>query len=399
LSTIVAWVYSSYFNGDFASLLVYFGQDGNCDNLTQGLGVHCFGDYSAIHFANLFQVPQGAEVVYPLITRVFRLPFLAIESVSSYRIGLGFYLVALLMAILFPLLHLKYREKRNLALGPLLCIAILNVGTISSLDRGNVIAFTVPFLYLFLIRFQNNDSRIASTYLTIAAMVKPQLALFAVVFLWRSEIKTFVVFAARTAFLLIAPYLVFGSKSLSVFSDWIEETLRWSKSLPSTANFPTNYSFNRVLGSFGIEYPLFSYLWGLFFLIAISTPIVMRKRKITSSDLVKIGLVVMCVNAIVYGYYTVLLLPYWVVLLRESDVDHRIQKETNRENRSLYILLAIATAPVAWPSRWRIGDTVGAEVAFNMIPIIVTFTTFGYLISNAISSLLVSFNPRDSELK
>ena len=111
-----------------------------------------------------------------------------------------------------------------------------------------------------MIRFQDGDSKSASIYLTFATMIKPQLALFAFVFLWRNEIKALLIFSVRTVVVMTIPYLVFGAKGVSLFMDWVNETLRWSKSLPLTVNYPTNYSFNRVLNLFDAKYVIFSYV-------------------------------------------------------------------------------------------------------------------------------------------
>jgi len=380
LSAALAWIYHSYFRNDFAALLVFHGADGNCDASTQGLGVHCFGDYSAIHYSNLFKVPQGAEIVYPLVTRVFRLPFLLIESVSNYRVGLACYLVTLLLAILFPVLHAHFTGRIKLALPLWACITCLNIGTLSSLDRGNVIAFAVPFMYLFLIKFQDNYSKSASAYLTLATMVKPQLALLAIVFLWRREIKMMVFFSVSTVLIVTTPYLVFGSKSLTILREWIEETLRWSKSLSPTTNFPTNYSFNRILGVVDINAPKFSFALGFILLAGISLPIVIRRKKIDVFDLIKLSLILICMNSIVYVYYSVLLIPLWVILFTEAPNTSHAGMKLNRGNQFAPVLLALATAPLAWPSRWRIGDAVNTSGAYNMIPVLISLSVILFIV-------------------
>ena len=372
LSVAVAWIYSSYFRNDFVALLVFYGDDGNCDAVTQSFGVHCFGDYSAIHYSNLFQMPQGAETVYPLITRIFRLPFLLIESISSYRVGLVCYLTALLFAILFPVLHSRFTGRSKLKLPLWLCIACLNIGTLSSLDRGNVIAFAVPFVYMFLIKFQDSSMKSASAYLTLATMVKPQLALFAILFLWRREIKTIVLFSVTSVILVTTPYLVFGTKSVTVLKDWIDQTIKWSKSLSSTAGFPTNYSFNRILGIIDLDYTKFSLILGFALIVGISIPIKNKRIKIQTVDLIKLGLILICMNSIVYVYYSVLLVPFWVILFSEAPKTPAKEKEISGGNQFASLLLALATAPLAWPSRWRIGDDVSASGAYNVIPVLIT---------------------------
>ena len=362
--------------------------------MSQGLGLHCFGDYSAIHYSNIFQIPKGAEAVYPLVTRVFRFPFLLIETISSYRVGLASYLIALALAILFPVLHTYFKRQIMLSLPCWLSVTFLNIGMISSLDRGNMIAFAVPFMYLFLIKFQEGNSKNASVYLTLATMVKPQLALFAIVFLWRREIKTFLVFTVRTALSITAPYLVFGTKSMTFFTAWIDETINWSKSLAPTAEFPTNYSFNRILGILDINYPTFSFILGFVLLAGLSFPIIVKKKRILLVDLISLSFVVICMNSIVYIYYSVLLIPVWLLLFSKSDKIAETDHKRTRGSQFAEVLLALATAPLAWPSQWRIGNGTNESGAYNTIPILVTLGVVVLVGLTIGSNVRVMFNRR-----
>ena len=392
VSTTVAWIYLSYFNSNFSALLVFYGQDGWCDVGTQGIGVHCFGDYAGIHFANLFQVPQGPEVVYPLVTRLFRLPFFLVETLTSYRIGLVFYLSALLLAILFPILHSYFRERQDFSLGLWILVALFNLGTISSIDRGNVIAFSVPFLYLFLIRFQDGDSKTASLYLTIATIVKPQLALFAFLFLWRTEFRVLIRFSLRTVSVIFLPYLVFGTQSVLIFRGWIDDTLKWSKSLSPTADFPTNYSFNRLFGMMGLDYSMFSLLFGVALILGLSVPFIFQRRTITVEDLIKFGLIVLCMNSIVYVYYSVLIIPMWVALFSRSRNDRGLDMKSSISRKMLPVILAAASAPLAWPSRWRIGDSIGVGGAHNAVPLFITMSIAVYILVSVTVNFCELFN-------
>jgi len=395
LSVAFAWIYASYFDGNFPALLVYFGQDNNCETVTQGLGIHCFGDYSAIHFSSFFQLPQGAEVVYPLVTRIFRLPFLLIELMSGYRIGLFVYLVTLFIAIMFPAFHMSYKQRGEPALAAMYSVAGIGVGTISCLDRGNVIGFAVPFLYLFLIKFQGGNSRTAAIFLTIATLVKPQIAVFAIAFLWQSEIRVFIRFAFRTFLLLVAPYFIFGTQSLQIFGDWIRETLKWANSLPPAMNYPTNYSFNRVLGVLGVNFPIFSFLLGLFFLFGLSLPYINKKREILLDDLIKLGLVMILMNSIVYVYYMVLIVPLCALLFTTPESVNRDRTKLGNVLPVLAILLAFATVPLAWPSQWRIADTISSTTAYNQIPILVTLSMTIYIALTVVNNVLDSFKRQD----
>jgi hypothetical protein len=340
-------------------------------------------------------LPQGAEVVYPMITRIFRLPFLLIELVSGYRIGLFAYLTALFIAIIFPAFHMSYKQRGEHALTWMYLVAGIGVGTISCLDRGNVIGFAVPFLYLFLIKLQGGNSKSASTFLMIATIVKPQIAVFAIAFLWQAEIKVFLGFALRTFLLLVAPYFIFGSQALQVFGEWISETQRWANSLPPAMNYPTNYSFNRVLGVLGFDFPIFSFLLGVLFLLGLSLPYINKKKEIVVDDLIMLGLVMIFMNSIVYVYYMVLIVPLCALLFATPESVNRRELKSENVSPVLAILLALATVPLAWPSQWIIGNTVSSTTAYNQVPILVTVSMMIYIAITIASNVLNSLKRQD----
>ena len=223
-------------------------------------------------------------------------------------------------------------------------------------------------------------------------MVKPQIALFAIAFLWRREIKTFLMFFLQSLLVITAPYLVFGTKSVSVLGDWIHESMKWSKSLPPTAGFPTNYSFNRVLSLVDSDNIRFSYVVGLIFLVALTIPLIIKNSKIERVDLLNLSLVILCMNSIVYVYYSVLLIPICVILFAQPEESPELRNRRRFGTRFVPILLALATAPLAWPSRWKIGDVVSADNSYNLIPLIITLGVVGYTGATIVSNFLTLSN-------
>ena len=375
ISGVIAWIYTSYFKGSYATLLVFFGQDGNCETASQGLGIHCFGDYSAIHFNSLWDKPIGAELVYPVITRVFRLPFLFIENLTNYRVGLYFYLAALFVAAIFPVVHHCINNKNQQYRTSLIFLATINIGLISTLDRGNVIGFAVPCLYMFLLNFRKNLFSKAGWWLVLASAVKPQIAIFAIAFLWASEFRVFFYSIIRVITLLTVPFSVFGLKGFGYFQDWLVETQKWSSSLLPSSNFPSNYSFNKIIGIFGSNFSEFSFLLGIFLIVVISVRHwrTGKGAKVSSIDLVQLGLIMTCMNSIVYVYYTVLLIPLLTLLLQPNVRDEALGDGERRVATLLASLIAFAMAPLAIPSRWILSDQAGEAGAFNQIPTLVVF--------------------------
>ena len=164
--------------------------DGWCDPSTQGVGSHCFGDYSQIHFwAELGFNAWGRDPSVPgsSYSPMGWMPAMIFERlgthVGSDRVGLLGYLAAALVCLLVPAVWAGLgRPARRLPL-TLILIGLASAPVVITLDRGNTVAFAVPFLLLVAVGLGREDWRLVGVGVVGAALIKPQFALLAIILL------------------------------------------------------------------------------------------------------------------------------------------------------------------------------------------------------------------------
>ena len=136
----------------------------------EGIGTHCFLDYYEGEFA-----PN-----YPPASKWIFQPFVAIEKVTGSALtALYFWLIASALALLTPL---WWATRRQPALRwPLLVLGVASSAFAGPLDRGNSVAFVVPFLLLFAVGTLRSVPAMAITGIVGAAVIKPQYAVLLIV--------------------------------------------------------------------------------------------------------------------------------------------------------------------------------------------------------------------------
>jgi hypothetical protein len=135
-----------------------------------GIGTHCFLDYYEGEFAANY--PPASKWVFK--------PFVAIEKLTgSSLIGLYSWLVASALALLAPL---WWATRRQGSLRwPVLVLAVASSAFAGPLDRGNSVAFVVPFLLAFAAGTLRTVPAMAVTGIVGAAVIKPQYAVLLIV--------------------------------------------------------------------------------------------------------------------------------------------------------------------------------------------------------------------------
>ena len=173
----ILWVYGSYFKGDPYSYISFAGEDGWCDPTSEALGVHCFGDYSAIRFTGFLDQVSGPESVYLPLSRIATF-FVSIPiSLLGFQIGITLSAVLIYFILVGGTIRLtdgKISPMMGLYLG--LCLPV-----VVAVDRLN----TIWLAYLLLLAALATSKR---TYFPIilvllAALVKPIFCLFVYPFL------------------------------------------------------------------------------------------------------------------------------------------------------------------------------------------------------------------------
>jgi hypothetical protein len=375
-----AWVLRQYFDLDVGSLLVFPGRDSNCQVGKESVGIHCFGDFSAIRFESLLNRPSGAETVYPISSRLVRIPFYFVEQITNYRTSLIVFLVLAIAASLFPFIHVVRKCPGAFNAASAVLIGLTNIGTIATLDRGNIIVFCVPFVYLYLVNIRTQSWCTALFWLCLAVSIKPQLLFLVVLLLWSNRLKEFLIALFVGIALLIGPYLIVGRGSLEVFKEWLRELSRWSGSLDPTETYPANITFNKIPSLIAVNGTYFGYLVILLFAGIVSWRILVRKRRLTAKVVASTVLIAALSGPITYIYYAILALPAIAILiLSDSSVEVESPSKVKLDVLSGFLYALILT-PMAIPSKIWFGASVGSDGIYNLWPIVIPTCALGLAI-------------------
>lgn len=367
VSFLANWVWQQYYSLDTGALLVFPGNDANCRIGEESIGIHCFGDFSAIRFGNPFDKPTGAELVYPLSARIVRLPFFLLESISSYRFSLIAFLIVGIGACIYPLLHAMRDLPPAIRIGAAALLGLTNVGSLAALDRGNIILICVPAVYLFILATDEGKWRRSLLLLCLAVSIKPQLVVLAVIYLWRKRISLFLLSGLLAGVILFLPYIVIGRGNVELIGEWLTELRRWSSSLPASATYPPNISFNRVLVLLDLDFELFGYTIVGVLILVVTRNCWKNKRPPALQEKLALIVSVALSGPIAYIYYLVLLIPAVALLVKQQHHDDA-GNQTLQMSNDIPILLCVALIPAAIPSALVYGGTIGPNGIFSVWP-------------------------------
>lgn len=373
ISIFAWWSHSSYFEGSYTSLLVFTGNDGWCDSQFQGFGLHCWGDYAALRFENLFALPSGPESLYPLGGRLIRLPFMILESSVSVRAGVLVFLSACLLSCLAPLVMISKSWELTERLLLVLLFGFLGLGVISSLDRGNTIALTVSPLFLLCRELLREVKRpkLLSFYGTLLVLLKPQMAVFFLVFLTFRNLRQFISpFVVPLGVLFLTQFVLGGG--IGAITSLISSATSWSGSLPITAPYPTNLSANKIAVVLGFDIWWLGYVLPITSILLIVIACRLSRQPPDHRDLITAVMSLTIFGQIVYVYYSVLAIVAISLLgsahLSRSDCSTR---KYSLRFSNLVVTGAVATnAPLAIGSSWIGLDSLPASNAWSLVALL-----------------------------
>jgi archaellum biogenesis protein FlaJ (TadC family) len=84
-------------------------------------------------------------------------------------------------------------------------------------------------------------------------------------------------------------------------------------------------------------------------------------------------------NSIVYVYYMVLITPLCAIMFTSFGTNSEDKTDLQTDSLFQALLLSMAMVPIAWPSRWKVMDTISSTEAYNQFPLVVTITIAVYI--------------------
>lgn len=325
------WVQAGYQDIAITEKMSFDVGDGWCIPEKQGVGRHCFSD---------FQSPQGAInpltpltytqefIVYPPTSF---LPFVLVNTISNALnasdqatlwIYLGLSALALSVPALFVLSKRQIRSRFTLSflLGPSSLPALL------ALDRGNNIAFAVPFVLCYGVLVRDKRYLSASLALAVAVSIKPQFVFLFLVLLGLRKVRAVLGGALAAGALLIGGFVIWPGNPYENLRAWLRNLTTFSDFPGVTQEYPARLSASHVAHQLSRILELNevnSFVFGVVLLLLIITTCWFRGRNMSYTSLFFLAAAcTLLTPSLTFAYYLVILLPVIAVLVT-SGVDSR----------------------------------------------------------------------------
>lgn len=341
IGLILWWVAGSYFGIDTFASRSFFGADGHCDPQTQGLGVHCWGDYYyPIFLANLDNPFDGTyPSAYPAAALIPFVFFSWLSEISGLaHIGIFLYLATMVASIGWSVWVGTRGLSKELRLVTFTALTFLAPPVVIALDRGNSVGFIAPLLIWFILSIEKSKSASILLSVVLLAAIKPHFALLTFLLLMIGRKRESYLSLAG---ILVSNFLPYVTLWLDNFPENLPQSLsrvlsfqEWSSAIQF---FPTNLSFShgvfvagQILGAVftgvdGVITEIIDPIQGLigFFVLAlVLILLVIHKSKLSHSQLfVLMVSAISLTSSTTYSYYTLFAIPALISLSREQVLE------------------------------------------------------------------------------
>jgi len=247
------WVLNGYYNQPITFTYSFYAEDGWCDADSEGVGVHCFGDF---RFPLLLSQQESVwQNEYPnphSYTGLGMIPYAiadaAITITGAPRLVLFGWLLVLGVCLLIPALWVGARASPGDGswtrwLLPLALIGVVTQPFLMTMDRGNTVGHAVPWLLVFVLFLNRNPMWVAPLAVIGAAAVRPQFALIAIAFLAFAQYRRFIVSAVGVVASNLLAFAFWPGGFVANLTGWLENASNYQRDSPVADNFPTNLSF------------------------------------------------------------------------------------------------------------------------------------------------------------
>jgi hypothetical protein len=250
VSQILWWVATAYFQASKTVSISFPGNDGHCESSTQGIGIHCFGDYYHPVGAATSNIPYDSKfdgIPYPAITLKIMQFF---HDVNQYlfgsRGGLVFYLILMIIGLCTPLIFFpKFVVKRNLLLF-LVTLGPLSYPAIIALDRGSTTGFVVPFLTLLFFSLAKQREDILELSIILLTLVRPQFALLLILLIIGGSWTRAIIASFKIFLLYLFGFSLLSRSVVTNVHDWLINLTSFNDYQKPGKLYPTNVSFDQI---------------------------------------------------------------------------------------------------------------------------------------------------------
>ena len=399
ISFLAILVLGNYFDQPITQALSFDIEDGQCDPATQGVGVHCFGDYQDIRKQlELAIIWDGTRNPYPpsgLIANVVIKPF---ENLFGIRNSLFIYTALLFLVVASPAIYSARKDKnRNTLMLRFSFLTIFAQPIISTLDRGNASGFAVPFLTLYAFKLDRNSNWYATLAVAGAASIRPQFIVLAIGLLVFGQIKHFFISIFASISIILISFIFWPGNIRTNFAMWFSNITSYSSVAKTDVadKYPVNLSMRSAVdhidtllkNSFSNWLQVNYVAISIAVLIAIVGTLLACRRTNTKSEVIIVSMSLPClIPETSFVYYSMFTVVLGSLILTKSSFFHQTEAEisgTTSKSKDFYqwfIVFAIAISLAPIPFVFEVGRNSIALEYFGLIWSVVLFWTLARLI-------------------
>jgi len=390
LAQFISFFVSSYFGIKLSESLIFNAADGWCDIKNQGMGVHCFGDFSAFMQFDMSEPWKNSTTAYPPLSILFFSFFKFIYVITNgNNISLFIYQFLLIISTISPCLY--YFFRKDVRRGNLTIIAaasILLAPTLMVIDRGNNIGFAVPLIFLSYIFALEKRYKAFQLVIVLLTLWKPQFGLLCLFLLLAGKKKLFLQYIGLAISSYVIIFSFFGLKdTLNNVKYWLINLFKYQSYVDLPTVFPANISFANIFAlplyllskielfdSLKIErilnHPKFYSLISISSLLVCLVILCLNNRYLNElQKITSLLILVIMTPTVSFAYYLVVLIPLvyllvnsmWVSDMSLTSTKHVNSREIagqfnaflNKKWQQYIFYCLVLTCFINWPITWR----------------------------------------------
>lgn len=224
------FVATGYFAVQWPSQLVFKSADGWCDATTQGIGQHCFGDFSDMYFRGSIEpwARHSVPLAHPPLSVFVQDTFGRLgEALGDPRLGLALWLVVIGMCVLLPILWVTRATKAPERWMVILLAGAATTPMLSALDRGNSAPLAIPALLWFSMSFAKGRNRSAVLAIVLASLIRPHLLVLAILFLMRRDALNLLRAVTLSIVGIVLGFAMYPGNRFDNVAEWIVNMMQY----------------------------------------------------------------------------------------------------------------------------------------------------------------------------
>jgi len=321
----------SYFPFTAGRIMVFSGSDGNCVAGEPTFGNHCFGDYGVpLNFIQDSENPWsiGSPLAqFPPLNMILMSLFAFISNSINNASSLTLYLTTILISVLYPIAHASRKLVKAEQRIYILFLGLLTMPLITAIDRGNNLVWSIPFVYLAILSIVGNRHDHAIVFLSLAMAIRPQNAIFLLLFLMSRHYVSILKTCVLTIIIYLLGFAIYLKHlDFEVLVIYLNAIIQYGSGIPGT--WPPNISLARgikvVLDWLSVETDdTVTILIANVIIFCALTCIIFLKGnlKITSGAILLIPIVFLAAPMTWYYYGTFLVIAVAVIIDKNLSIE------------------------------------------------------------------------------